>query len=339
LAEQDCVTCGMGPSRGKGDALKVLLIGVGRSVRILAGELTQRGAIASHVDSIDWRHMGPIRRLRMLRSHDLVHFYWGRRVRVEEVLACRLSGTRVIYTFVGSDVLRLREGAGWKRIRARLALCRADCVTAVAPWLSDELKALGIDSRFMPFAFVRKPAGVAPLPERFTVLTYVPIRKESFYGWDLIHRLALDFPDVAFSVVGHDGTSLPNLPNVRYHGWVKAFEPLAEQASVFLRLTRHDGLARTVLESLACCRHVLWTYSYPFCRQVKDYDTLRSQLRDLQQHPSLNEAGGRYVWERFSRDRILSDCLALYKSVLDRKAPNESPDQADERICGQQNEP
>ena len=63
------------------------------------------------------------------------------------------------------------------------------------------------------------------------------------------------------------------------------------------------------------------------------------RCHDLQHNPPLNGAGGRYVWERFSQDRIMSDCLNLYRSVLDKKAPNESQNQADQGICRQWNEP
>jgi hypothetical protein len=147
--------------------------------------------------------------------------------------------------------------------------------------------------------------------------------KEAFYGWPQIERLARDMPDVDFAIVGHDGTALPQLGNIRYHGWVDALVPLIDEATAVARLTRHDGLSRTVLEALSRCRHVFWTYDYPHCQAVRDYATLHARIGALRDNPSLNKEGGRYVWKRFSQERIMSDCVALYTHVVagEREAP------------------
>lgn len=303
--------------------MKILLIGAGTFVRIISKKLNERGTETSCVDVADWKHCNPVRRFRMLRSHDLVHFYWGRHIKIAEVLTCRCSGTRIVYTFIGSDILRLQSLPGWKQARARLGLRGADCITAVSPWLCAELRDFGITAWAVPFAIVQKPKRVVPLPERFTVLSYVPVRKEKHYGWDTIEKLARDMSDADFSVVGHDGTGLPKLTNVRYHGWVDAVGPFIDRASVLVRPTYHDGLAWTVLEALSHWRHVFWTYDYPHCHTIRDYESLLADIRTLREHPSLNEAGGLYAWKRFSQERIMSDCLALYTRVMDgeRGAP------------------
>jgi hypothetical protein len=296
--------------------MKILLIGVGRFVRILGGKLQERGVEASFVDVAEWKYYSLVRRVHMLKAHDLAHFYWGRHIKIAEVLTCRCSGTRIVYTFVGSDVLRLQSLPRWKQARARLGLREADCITAVSPWLCAELRDLGIAACAVPFAIVQKPTRVAPLPKRFTLLSYVPVGKERFYGWETIEKLARDLPDADFSIVGHDGTGLPKLTNVRYHGWVDAVGPFIERASALVRPTYHDGLARTVLEALSHSRHVFWTYDYPHCHTIRDYESLLADIRTLREHPSLNEAGGHYAWERFSQERIMSDCLALYTRVM-----------------------
>ena len=140
--------------------------------------------------------------------------------------------------------------------------------------------------------------------------------EEDFYGWPTLARLARDLPDVPFLITGHDGTGLDGPPNVRFLGWVDSLERVLRDASVYVRLTEHDGLAWSVLEALSFCRHVIWTCEFPFCETHRDYDTTLAILRTLRATPHPNTAGGRHAWTVFAEQKVIDDCEALYRGVI-----------------------
>lgn len=280
-------------------------------------DLAASGAwVADWVDSAAWARGSVAQRLRRIAARDLVHFYWSRRVRIEEVLFARYHGVAVAYSFIGSDVQRLGRAPAWKRARTRLGIRLAQAVTANAPWLVDELAALGIRARLLLAAYVRKPEQVHPLPPRPTVLTYIAEGREAFYGLPTVLELARKRLDAEFHVVGTRGKNAGNTPgNVVFHGWVQELAPYLRRCTVFLRLTEHDGLARSVLEALSECRHVIWTYEHPYCRTARTAEECAVCLGELLDRPALNEDGGKYVWEQYAKDKVVKGILDLYDAL------------------------
>lgn len=248
---------------------KILYIGPERFARIFAEEIGYRGATTFPLDLNCWKKMNLFRRMHIMSTFGLVHYYWGRRISIGEILFARLSGIKIIYTFIGSDVIRIAEAKRWKRVRAKLGMKMVHQVTVVAPWLKEELKTLGIDSKVLPAVIVKPQERIWPLPEKFTVLSYVPPDRPGFYGWETILRLARDMPDINFEIVGHDGKNLEQADNIRFNGWVNPVIPYIQKSNVLLRLTEHDGLSRIVIETLSCERHVIWTYTFPFCKSMR----------------------------------------------------------------------
>ena len=293
--------------------MNILYIGCGWFVTELARRMARRGASVAAVELNDWKVKPLGQRLARLGRQDAVHYYWGRRIDPAELLWCRLRGVRTVVTFIGSDVTRVAAAPGWKRVRARAGMRLVSRVNAVAPWLRDELADIGIAADVLELAFVEPPAAVPELPAQCTVTTYIPPRREDFYGWPTVQRLARDLPQVAFRVAGHDGAGLSAPPNVRFLGWVDGFRDLLAESSVYIRLTRHDGLAWSVVEALSLCRPVIWTRPYPHCRLHTDIAATRAWLTGLCDRPQSNTAGGRYVREKFAAPRVLDALAALYE--------------------------
>lgn len=257
--------------------------------------------------------------MRTLGGHHIVHFYWSRRVRIEEVLCARFRGVAVAYSFIGSDVQRLCQAPAWKRKRTRIGLRLAHAVTANAPWLIEELVAMGIRARLLLAAYVTRPERIHPLPPFPRVLTYIAEGREAFYGLPTVLDLARARPQVEFHVVGTRGERVANEPeNLVFHGWVEDLRVPLRNATVFLRLTEHDGLARSVLEALSECRHVIWTQEHPHCRTARTTAECALHLDELLGRPVLNEEGGKYVWETYAKDKVVRGIQDFYKNLAGR---------------------
>lgn len=228
-------------------------------------------------------------------------------------------GIPVVVHWTGSDVLALarflRRHAGARDHARRFAHW------ATAPWLVDELAALGIEASFVPFPIHKRVRYVEqtppPLPERFAVYTYVPDESPRLYGWGHVRRLARAFPEIDVHVARGEGRGLRRAPrNVHFWGWVEDLDELYARTTVAVRMTRHDGLTGTVQEPLLLERHAVWTYPFPGALRAKSYRELAAhvgRLLDLHRAGRLepNRDGRRYV-----RDHL--DPNALARDVRDR---------------------
>jgi hypothetical protein len=198
--------------------------------------------------------------------------------------------------WLGTDVLNTVEEveAGTIR-RGALASSRADLHLADAQWLADELATVGLQASVahVPQPY-RTPGTIPPLPDRFSVLTYLSADRFEFYGGDAILEVARRMPDVRFDVVGRsDDPTGSASANVRWHGWVTDMQPFYADASVVVRIPRHDGLGATVIEALLNARHVIYTHELPFVRTIAPAtaDTLFQAIDALRAEASAGRLG------------------------------------------------
>lgn len=225
-----------------------------------------------------------------------------------------------IYHWVGTDVLTLKEkyhrNISLNRVRNQVIHW------AAAPWLVDELKEIGFNSKFVPLPSltIRKilSDNPKPLPKCFTILTYLPDERAEFYGSDYIIRLANDFPDIKFLVVGGEGNFLNRkVNNIRFYGWVENMETFYQQSSMIIRMTKHDGYGGTIQEGLAMGRYAAWTYPFPGAFQTKDYIELKkyvSGLYELNQCKklSINYLGRDYIKNNHHPDVLFDNIISLF---------------------------
>jgi hypothetical protein len=209
---------------------------------------------------------------------------------------CNARGRPAILLWAGSDVLTIAESP---RELERLRLSNVLHWTT-APHLVAELSELGISARYVNVASDAIPATITPIPTEFTVLTYLPKPRREFYGQPAVWDAARALSDVRFIVVG-EGAPEPNAPpNVEYVGDVSDMGVRINAASVLLRLTEHDGLARGVVEALARGRYAIWTYDLPGVIRVTSTQQAIQELRALREaHRAnrlpINETGLKHV--------------------------------------------
>jgi hypothetical protein len=235
-----------------------------------------------------------------------------------------LPGASACHYWLGTDVMdTVNEAqAGTLRWRA-VSATQDDLHLADAPWLSDELRSVGIQATtaHLPKPNPAPPAA-PPLSSQFSVLTYLPGHRFDFYGGETTLEVARRLPDIRFDVVGRQTAAARSAPpNIRWHGWVADMTKHYADTTVVVRIPRHDGLGETVVEGLLNARHVVYTYQVPFVRQVSPAtpDTLVSALEEFQDayangRLGLNLAGRAYALKEFDEARLADHVIALIRA-------------------------
>ena len=94
-----------------------------------------------------------------------------------------------------------------------------------------------------------------------------------------------------------------------------------QRASVIWRPVRHDGLSFMVREALGHGRHVLYSYSFPGCIQVRDTEAARAEIERLHQlhrrgELGINEPGLQFVSEKYDKTLIRREILRRLSNLL-----------------------
>ena len=256
-----------------------------------------------------------------LRCCDLA-YTWGGRISMGKFLwAARcLRKEKLVMLWSGSDLFFAREEFSAGKMEPWIA---GKIHWAVSPWLAEEVRSLGLRCEWVQASFVDPVTEVVPLPEKFSVLAYVPDRdKSKLYGWDQIVEVARALGSVEFNVVGlREGETLQAPPNVKMHGWARDLTPYLQRATVLWRPVEHDGLSFMVLEALAQGRHVLYSYRFPGCVEVKSSEAAKRELRRLAQlHDCkvlrVNDSGIQAIADNFTPQKVRSDLLARWEAII-----------------------
>jgi hypothetical protein len=219
-----------------------------------------------------------------LRRCDLVYQIGGRVTIGKFLSAARLlRKNRIVMHWVGSDTLEAQSvvsSSGCEPWVLNSIRHWAD-----SPWILKEVKELGVGCEYVPLPSPRISNSLAPLPEEFKVLVYVPsVECSELYGLDKILEVARTVHDVPFELVGlRDGPLKSPPENIRFHARVPDLTEYYKRATVVWRPTRHDGLSWMVCEALAHGRHVLWSYPFPGCTLVRSTSEAIAEIQDLRQ--------------------------------------------------------
>lgn len=260
-----------------------------------------------------------------LQRCDLAHS-WGGRVSMGKFLAVArfLQKKNVVMFWCGSDTLNARKEYDAGRADAWVA---ERIHWAGAPWLAEEVRAMGLQCEYVPSTWVESPDEVPPMPKKFSVLAHLSsASRVELYGIDHLFEVARRLPQIDFHVVGIlPGETLAAPANVTVHGRVSSMYPFFRETSVFWRPARHDGLAFVSLEALAHGRHVLWSYPFPGCSVAGDaisgYQEIQ-RLYDLHCNGELqpNQSGAEYIAENFRPSVIRNGILGRWKKIIESPA-------------------
>lgn len=234
-------------------------------------------------------------------------------------LAARLLRTPRVVHWVGSDIASLRNNP---RLRALLSSRTATHLAEVA-WTAEQLREFGFQPRIAPLPPRHHCARSLPLPERFTIMLYVPRTRSDFYGRRAFERLMRRLVDepVRYIVVGGGEIDAPPGTDVVNLGWRDNLCEVYQEVSALIRYTPHDGLSLMVLEALSFGRHVLWTQQFPFVRTVASYTDMERDVRDMLARHTLGElqpqhSAAALVAERFAPDACVRTIAQAWQNAL-----------------------
>jgi len=266
-----------------------------------------------------------------LHRCDLAYSWGGRTTMGKFLAAARLLGKKnVVIFWCGSDVL---EGQAEHRAGKSDPWVAERIHWAGAPWLADEVRAMGLRCEYVPITWVAPVEEISPLPKTFSVLSYLPdASRISLYGIDQVIEVARKMPYARFTIVGlRPGQSLKTPGNVTVRHHVPDLKQLFRDTTVVWRPTRHDGLSFTVLEALAHGRHVIWSYPLTGASLARDAATSGAELErlfDLHEANALdvNVKGAEFVARNFSPDKIRDEFLSRWRTIVEPDAPKLSRD-------------
>jgi hypothetical protein len=256
-----------------------------------------------------------------LRQADLV-FRWGSRISYGKFLrTARLLGKeKIVFFWAGSDVL----GAQTQFLQGIFESWIAEKIHwAGAPWLCEEIRAIGLKCEFVPITWVPVVERPQPLPERFSVLAYLPTATQAkLYGLERILHVARSLPHISFELIGLTEGQVPEPPsNLHVHGRLANMEEVYQRTSVYWRPVAHDGLSFMALEAMSHGRHVIWSYPFPHCHHSTNIETDRAEIMRLhalheRKALLLNEPAISMVSERFCIDSIRGDYLRRWEEII-----------------------
>lgn len=261
---------------------------------------------------------GLMRTLWSLRTADALISFGGPGPNAALALAAHQHRVPLVVIWAGTDVLEAASNPYALEVSKR----DTSADLAVAPWLADELRGIGVPATFQPVISAPAPPEPAPFPDRFTVLCYLPAPRRRFYGEDRMYAIAHAIPRARFLVVGSGGRNPKAPPNVEFLGQVTHSDPVIDASCVLLRMPEHDGQSMMVLEAMGRGRHVIWNYAVPGVRLARTGDEALMTLYELldlhdRRRLGMNEAGYSYVKEHCAPQRVAAD----FEACLDRLIP------------------
>jgi glycosyltransferase involved in cell wall biosynthesis len=309
-------------------ARRIVIGGLPYFGRMLASLLTGDGWEARYVASAGLRPGGWISTAAAIGGADLVYLVGGQVERWSRPdWLARVTRVPIVMHWIGSDVTYALAAA--RRGRASRTLITSLTHWAEVDWTARELEPLGITADRVALTPARLNFDLPPLPENFTVLTYLPQARPSFYGLDRVIALASALPEVRFLVAGSDGSSLTT-QNLEFLGWVTGMRQVYARTSVLVRLPDHDGLSFMVLEAMASGRHVIWNHPFAGVSEAHSSEEALVHLRRLiDQHRSgslqPNLAGREYVQASLSPEAVRSEILGRFSSIVEGRGGNQRP--------------
>ncbi len=247
----------------------------------------------------------------------------------------------ILIHWVGSDVLTLTQKMTSRSLRNRLyyyfwkRACEKNSSQkqlfhiCVSDWIQDELTALGIRSVPLPISTIQPQIlDNTNHNEQRSVdfLAYLPSVNFEFYGGEHIIRLAKLLPGRSFAILSNDSeaekaglaSSFP--PNMRMIPYMDAnsVQKVYRDAKCLLRLTRHDGLSRCVLEALNVGMQVIWTQEYIHTIKVdfNDFDGIYQKAREMIDNWVPNLAGQEYIARHFNDETISQTYRKAFDPIL-----------------------
>lgn len=230
------------------------------------------------------------------------------------------KGIPIVMNWVGTDVLKAIKAYNEDNyieeyISNPIHFCEVN-------WISDELNEVGINAEVCNFASFDKTFSPKNIKnDKLTVLSYIPDNRSEFYGIATIIKLAENFSNVSFIIVGGTFKNY-NLPkNIKPMGWVTEMDQLYDEVDVCIRYTDHDGLSNFVLEGLARGKQVIYNNDFPNCYYSPNQEILFENFGKLLEAFNGNKdltnlKGINFIKENFSKKVIFDNLIFKIRNAI-----------------------
>jgi hypothetical protein len=215
-----------------------------------------------------------------------------------DAMKLRLHGFSVFRYWVGGDVLRMTQAGRMARRFAVLAnrlFCQQHLTNA--PWLSDELGSVGLHSVSIPVSPIccADHWPLTPVPALpYRVIYYSLPDNDHIYLPEIAAFCAESVPEIEIVCVGHPNPPIrkPNVTNVGILG-ADEMRQLYARCHCLMRITSHDGLARSVLEALGNGLDVVTNLNVPHTVRATSREEAANALRSLCRGRTERSVSGR----------------------------------------------
>lgn len=284
--------------------MKVLIIGDGFHEKLIQKQLTEYNMQAITMHYYGNKNIkGFIKFLKKLKDVDTVYRIWADEFNLWMILA-KLLGKKTVIHWIGTDVFNfINQKKSFRK--CKIIQRFIDRNLTVSELLQEELEYKGVKSEIVPI-LPEYVSGEIGLPaSKHAVLAYIPQGKEEFYDINLTLDVARNFKGINFYIIANDGSCIKDYDsNVFFLGRIneKEMDLIYNKVSVLIRIPKHDGLPKMVLEALLMGKEVIYKYEFPHCYHAENYQECVKCLEEIiRDKPRLNSAGHFYVKNHFDR--------------------------------------
>jgi hypothetical protein len=284
-----------------------------------ASALRRAGANCDFVDpaTLDaWSWAKTLRRCRAI-------IYQGYRSTPKGYLLRQLAiattlGVPIIRKWSGTDVLLNLDSEEIRQSTLDFNALVSNNITSEHKGLVAELHSIGIHTTLVPQVltepvFTEHTYGPA-IPSRVGI--YLPNTRFDFYNGQVMEQVIGRNPDISFVVVADESHHFERFPNVDSLGWVDDMSIFWDKIGLLLRITKHDGFARSIVEALSRERYVIHNYPVGPIWLARDSGEINRALRRFKATTTPNTSGKR---------RLLGQLGSHPESVLLRKILETKP--------------
>lgn len=141
----------------------------------------------------------------------------------------------------------------------------------------------GLPCTVLPLPVLPRVENIRCLPERFTLLLYIPLERPNLYGRHQYERLmhALQGESVHYIIVGGGTIEVPVGVSAERVGWRHDLAPIYDRSTALVRFAEMGSFSAMVVEALLHGRYVLSSNEFPFTTQVRNFHDLERTVRTL----------------------------------------------------------